>query len=161
MSERNDGGPAFPTSTPGRHGTRVLHHGMSMRDWFAGQALAGMNASPELMQAVTAADVLGETAFERMSTAAYRQADAMLAASTPQASPASEWPAMPDRLPPLPEGYVYVGRGAKATGARYVLLGDADKCWMNPISPFGCIAGCPDLHYAVHASDLAKVRRAQ
>jgi hypothetical protein len=37
--EINDGGPAFPS-----HGTmgEVTHEGMSLRDYFAGQALAGL-----------------------------------------------------------------------------------------------------------------------
>jgi hypothetical protein len=33
----NDGGPAFPISEHGLQG----YNGMSLRDWFAGQALAG------------------------------------------------------------------------------------------------------------------------
>jgi len=36
---KNDGGPAFPTGlTPGHYS----QEGMSMRDWFAGQAIAGV-----------------------------------------------------------------------------------------------------------------------
>lgn len=37
MSEKNDGGPAFP-----RDERFLGHNGMSLRDWFAGQALAGL-----------------------------------------------------------------------------------------------------------------------
>ena len=44
----NDGGPAFPDS-----GQADYTGGMTLRDWFAGQALAGMDAnnyaSPKIM----------------------------------------------------------------------------------------------------------------
>jgi len=45
----NDGGPAFPrpASMMALHDEPTLHRafaGMSLRDWFAGQALAGMLA---------------------------------------------------------------------------------------------------------------------
>lgn len=40
MSSINDGGPAFPVSGPNGD-----HPGMSLRDWFAGQAMAAMVAS--------------------------------------------------------------------------------------------------------------------
>jgi hypothetical protein len=41
----NNGGPAFPCETYGhRNGkeTTIPTNGMSLRDWFAGQALAGL-----------------------------------------------------------------------------------------------------------------------
>ncbi len=42
-----DGGPAFPFS-PNDHSTaRMTSNGMSLRDWFAGQALAGLCAYNE------------------------------------------------------------------------------------------------------------------
>jgi hypothetical protein len=37
VNKAKDGGPAFPGNTPGN-----LWFGMSLRDWFAGQALAGL-----------------------------------------------------------------------------------------------------------------------
>lgn len=40
MSKINNGGPAFPHA----HEDYPFQHGMSLRDWFAGQALAGMCA---------------------------------------------------------------------------------------------------------------------
>jgi hypothetical protein len=53
MSERYDGGPAFPFSYVQRSsygaGLVTTHDGMSLRDWFAGQALialATIYASP-------------------------------------------------------------------------------------------------------------------
>jgi hypothetical protein len=73
MSSRNDGGPAFPSGVaiePGPH----VPAGMSLRDWFAGQALAGFLAAGrsdhggygEICDADVAADY------------AYNQADCML-----------------------------------------------------------------------------------
>jgi hypothetical protein len=40
MDKPNDGGPAFPSD-------RFSELGMSLRDYFAGQALAGILADPE------------------------------------------------------------------------------------------------------------------
>jgi hypothetical protein len=61
MTTINDGGPAFP-----RHAYDG-HDGMSLRDWFAGQALAGL-----LREGI---DIYGtgDTAVT-----AYKVADAML-----------------------------------------------------------------------------------
>jgi hypothetical protein len=45
----DDGGPAFPAGTYcNNFGDEVPMRGMSLRDWFAGQALAGMRANPAL-----------------------------------------------------------------------------------------------------------------
>jgi hypothetical protein len=52
---------------------------MSLRDYFAGQALEGMNASPELLQVVTSGSILDGSTFEKLAHHAYKQADAMLA----------------------------------------------------------------------------------
>jgi uncharacterized protein YodC (DUF2158 family) len=78
-----DGGPAFPRAgayrrMPGDQGERDYiiqrpQEGMSLRDWFAGQALQHIEFE---------ADDLG-TATER-ARMAYRVADAMLAARSPQ-----------------------------------------------------------------------------
>lgn len=69
----NDGGPAFPReeyqSPPSAHG----QPGMSLRDWFAGQALAGMNAS-----LTTSSSLPDSTGRALMAENAYRQADALL-----------------------------------------------------------------------------------
>jgi len=66
----NNNVPAFP-------GTREWHggyYGMSLRDWFAGQALAGMLAYRR-------DDDFGDFIREsHAAPAAYRYADAMLAA---------------------------------------------------------------------------------
>lgn len=66
MATRDDGGPAF---AHGDH-TNGGHPGMSLRDWFAGQALAGILANP----AVSA------SAAVHIPAAAYAMADDMLAA---------------------------------------------------------------------------------
>lgn len=67
----HNGGPAFPTgTTPGHYS----QEGMSLRDWFAGQALAGFIAG---YYANTEAAGYG---LSDMADIAYAQADAMLAA---------------------------------------------------------------------------------
>lgn len=69
MSEIEDGGAAFPwIETHPTMGSRG-ENGMSIRDYFAGQALAGMLANP----------ISREYAPEREAVAAYGYADAMLA----------------------------------------------------------------------------------
>lgn len=67
MSEhKDDGGPAFPGET--WNGDRVLFTGMTLRDWFAGQALARMAE----FHRGEALDPLG------VANAAYEHADAMI-----------------------------------------------------------------------------------
>jgi hypothetical protein len=66
MSDKiNDGGPAFPTTWP----DQCPGEGTSLRDWFAGKALAGMLADPNVL--ATAPEV---------ADTAYRFSDAMLEA---------------------------------------------------------------------------------
>jgi hypothetical protein len=67
MSQKPDGGPAFPardfwSDDGGKH-----WHGMTLRDHFAGQALAGICASGPTID------------NERIAGEAYRLADAMIA----------------------------------------------------------------------------------
>ena len=74
----DDGGPAFPTDNEQQNGASSYHYqGMGLRDWFAGQALTGLQASP---------NVSPSTPVKAMAEGAYRLADAMLAArkSVPQ-----------------------------------------------------------------------------
>ena len=69
----NDGGPAFPIHhATWENGKQITspHEGMSLRDWFAGQALAGL-----LTQ--LAEDEFGPSHFAKAS---YEMADAMLEA---------------------------------------------------------------------------------
>lgn len=68
-----DGGAAFPCETYGlRNGkeTTIPTNGMSLRDWFAGQALIGIMSNYTTAIGATDADV---------ARAAYDYADAMLA----------------------------------------------------------------------------------
>lgn len=78
MSKSNDGGPAFPYVAEGGQNNGCspeLEHGMSLRDWFAGQAMAA---------------IIGKIPFEefpedfspykKTAIGAYDYADAMLAA---------------------------------------------------------------------------------
>ena len=65
----DDGGPAFPTPRYARGD--MYSTGMSLRDYFAGQALKGFLANPRLRT---------ELNFDAISKEAYRQADEMLRA---------------------------------------------------------------------------------
>ena len=72
---KNDGGPAFPgvsSAVTEFSGMPVVRDepGMSLRDWFAGQALAGMLSNPHS----------DEGAWVLLASDSYRAADAMLAA---------------------------------------------------------------------------------
>lgn len=69
MSPLN-GGPAFPWREEDGAGEYRQHEGMSLRDWFAGQALNGFTSDS------TNKDVLARLSA-RMC---YRMADAMIAA---------------------------------------------------------------------------------
>jgi len=63
MTIDHNGGPAFPTTA----GQVVYSHGMCLRDWFAGQALATAYAQ-------------SEQSPDDAAKWAYQVADAMLAA---------------------------------------------------------------------------------
>lgn len=68
----NNGGPAFPCESYGlKNGkeTTVPAQGMSLRDYFAGQAMTAIIGSIYCTP---------ETGFEEVSGRAYAQADAML-----------------------------------------------------------------------------------
>ncbi|WP_374633964.1 hypothetical protein [Ferrovibrio sp.] len=75
MTKINDGGPAFPVIPPcdesgiSESGYPYPAQGMSLRDWFAGQALVGLIA--QTMKADRA---------EEFARQAYVSADAMLEA---------------------------------------------------------------------------------
>lgn len=71
----SDNPPAFPF---------VLHDGggesgMSLRDWFAGQALAGLLGGNTIRSFDMAGEVLGTDAQSAASATAFKMADAMLA----------------------------------------------------------------------------------
>lgn len=80
MSKRpNDGGPAFPC--PPDATVTVTKEGMSLRDWFAGQALGGLMADPREKRCDPSKPLepqLRACAAE-YAQASYRMADAMLA----------------------------------------------------------------------------------
>lgn len=71
MSEQKDGGPAFPRTGEGFGNPRYDAQGMTLRDWFAGQALAGMLADPEVGNA--------DSDDSQLAKIAYAYATAMLA----------------------------------------------------------------------------------
>jgi hypothetical protein len=69
MSDKpNDGGPAFPFQCQGATTGPEIYYGMSLRDWLAGQALAGWVACPSTDGKHSAA-----------AQYCYQLADAMLA----------------------------------------------------------------------------------
>lgn len=75
MSQPNDGGPAFPATSP------VVDHvkygelfGMSLRDWFAGMAMQGIASIPSTSQYDYKSQPL-----DKYASLAYQYADAMLA----------------------------------------------------------------------------------
>lgn len=65
MSEKPDGGPAFPVWDTSQN---VPLPGMTIRDWFAGQALAGLTARSSTVGAP----------LRSFASDAYKLADAML-----------------------------------------------------------------------------------
>lgn len=66
MNKINDGGPAFPASNEANVNGQT---GMTLRDWFAGQALAGEMAC----------EVVGNGQMTQVAERCYMIADAMLA----------------------------------------------------------------------------------
>ena len=69
MSAINDGGPAFPF----RHAVEDRVHyspGMSLRDWYAGMAMQGMQGNPEY----------DRNTSSQLAQQSYVMADAMLKA---------------------------------------------------------------------------------
>ena len=85
-----DGGPAFPPT----HNPRTHPAGMSLRDWFAGQAMSG------LILGYQQAYGSPTSRPDEVASEAYRYADAMLAARA-QTTPAETLPPPADGLPAL------------------------------------------------------------
>lgn len=83
MSDK-DGGQAFPVSLfPGPMGD--LHAGepgMTLRDWFAGQALAGLMANGFAMQSAYEENVAPSIFGAELVRLSYQAADTMLAERT-------------------------------------------------------------------------------
>lgn len=84
----NDGGPAFPvpTATIVDGEPKLEHHcqgGMSLRDWFAGQALAGLMAmccTDEWTMRIMPLCDPGQHPSEVVAEMAFKMADRMIAA---------------------------------------------------------------------------------
>jgi hypothetical protein len=78
MSKINDGGPAFPRPDDRDpvtgQGWREGSDGMTLRDWFAGQALAGMMAN----ETTPFSSDHAECEPSQIAAAVYEIADAML-----------------------------------------------------------------------------------
>ena len=66
MTGHDDGGPAFPNRGVNSHGPSN-YDGMTLRDWFAGQALIGELAAANMATS------------EALARCSYGMADAMLA----------------------------------------------------------------------------------
>lgn len=79
MAEKKDGGHAFPNITPDMNVDGGP--GMTLRDWFAGQALAGLCASDGFTKRLgdREENFLGRADSEAAGCA-YEMADAMLEA---------------------------------------------------------------------------------
>ncbi|MBU9552469.1 hypothetical protein KTE50_28440 [Burkholderia multivorans] len=99
MNKINDGGPAFGQVVELRcvrvemdgstewEPEAMVHGGLTVRDWFAGKALEGLIAEPVTGGCVSMVthctpnfDSEGSKPGDRMATAAYALADAMLRA---------------------------------------------------------------------------------
>lgn len=76
MSKINDGGAAFPVAVPTEF--QLAEGGMSLRDWFAGQALPALLT--ELYAQSVRNGVQFESVFDSAALASYDTADAMLSA---------------------------------------------------------------------------------
>lgn len=77
MSAPNDGGPAFPFAATDPGNVPMETNGMTLRDWLAGQALAGIGT---WCPASGSGPLIPAIIHERKAAWAYAQADAMLKA---------------------------------------------------------------------------------
>ncbi len=75
--EKENGGPAFPVAFQHEHSDGLTHTqewaGMTLRDYFAGQAIIGIMSDPGMRP-----DTVSE--FNHMAMRMYQVADAMLKA---------------------------------------------------------------------------------
>jgi hypothetical protein len=74
------GGPAFPQSIGMPNGGTAVAYGMSLRDWFAGQALAGICANADISAAAARDKIKTAAIREAYAESAYATADEMLRA---------------------------------------------------------------------------------
>jgi hypothetical protein len=81
---KQDGGPAFPFTPVYEHDESpgspycITYSGMSLRDWFAGQALVGLSANASVTARYQTA--LSDDVRSKFAEFSYKMADAMLAA---------------------------------------------------------------------------------
>ena len=79
MSSINDGGPAFPTDALGQIGPKRWHHaGMTLREYYAGQALAGIISNNNFLLSVSEGDFVNTEKMVAQLSVSY--ADAIIAA---------------------------------------------------------------------------------
>jgi hypothetical protein len=77
----NTGGPAFPFTIPDTGHGSIIAKGMTLRDWFAGQALVSLLSNRESQMALYAdASIEGKDTTTYVAEAVFEMADAMLAA---------------------------------------------------------------------------------
>jgi len=83
LSERDDGGPAFPVGMQTQHNQYACSVGLSVRDWLAGQAVMNATVNGEArdyeLNAWFGRHAAGITRAEIIAAQAYDIADAMLA----------------------------------------------------------------------------------
>ena len=83
-TQHNDGGPAFPQDLQGRRGDDPSLQGMTLRDWFAGQALPKVIqwwlTDLETGRLDKSVDFMGASDKDCIAAEAYAMADAMLKA---------------------------------------------------------------------------------
>lgn len=76
----NDGGPAFPRQSvvadANDNSFKLGHPGMSLRDWFAGQALAGSMGTAHGLGHLTSLE--RRELFAKMASIIYEIADSMI-----------------------------------------------------------------------------------
>ena len=75
MKPNNDGGPAFPFKCQGSTTAPEFYYGMTLRDYFAAQALNGYLAGRNSNR-----DEASRFCVDPVAAACYAYADAMLAA---------------------------------------------------------------------------------
>jgi len=83
LSGHDDGGPAFPGQEINQqYANEPCSHGMSLRDWFAGQALSAFlsNAQFEAYRQTLDGTIPDDVQDLAVAQTAYHYADAMLAA---------------------------------------------------------------------------------
>lgn len=82
MADHDDGGPAYPIPVDDRPGAYEAHPGMSLRDWFAGQALAGLCGNPggPFQANERSGWAIVNCSPEFIADECYKLADAMIAA---------------------------------------------------------------------------------